>query len=389
MPLHREYPHLSFQRKWELNNRCQFMLGECNALLKAISNTPILPSYYDELMRVALRKGAQSTTAIEGNTLTDEQIARLLEGKKLPESIEYQGIEVQNIIEAFNAILRETVYENQEQLITPDLLKRFHKMVGKNLGHHFAAVPGQFRNSDVVVGRYRCPDYRDVPELIDKYCAFLRNTFQYQQGNNNNFADTFIEAIVAHVYLEWIHPFGDGNGRTGRLVEFYVLSRGAYPDITLHILSNFYNATRPEYYRQLDEAGKTGDLSAFIEYALLGFRDGLYQTLETIQTNKLHITWQKYVYEKFDTVKSRQKDVFKRQRTFALEVPIDREFTLGSIPDLNIQLAKLYSNISVKTLERDVNDLVQLDILKEKDGKYFANIATLSKMVAKRKRVAE
>jgi len=49
----------------------------------------------------------------------------------------------------------------------------------------------------------------------------------------------------------------------------------------------------------------------------------------------------------------------------------------------------LYSNISVKTLERDVNDLVQLDILKEKDGKYFANIATLSKMVAKRKRVAE
>jgi Fic family protein len=301
MKLSREYPHLEFIKKWALTNRGLIVMGQCISLIKSINNTPIMPKHYSDLMNVALQKGAQSTTAIEGNTLSEEEILNLVSGKKLPESIEYQGIEVNNILEAFNTLLLETVYEEKEQLITPELLLRFHKMVGKDLGEHFGAVPGQFRNANVVVGSYRCPDYIDVQLLIEKYCSFLRSHFKYEEGNQV-FSDIFIEAIVAHVYLEWIHPFGDGNGRTGRLVEFYILSRGCNPDITLHILSNHYNSTRPEYYRQLDNAFKKRDLSDFILYALIGFRDGLEKTLEKIQTSQLTITWQKYVYDKFDLV---------------------------------------------------------------------------------------
>ena len=58
-------------------------------------------------------------------------------------------IEVKNILNAFNEILVETIYDNKEQLITPELLLRFHKLVGKNHGEHFNAIPGQFRNNDV------------------------------------------------------------------------------------------------------------------------------------------------------------------------------------------------------------------------------------------------
>lgn len=74
-----------------------------------------MPQYYDELMLLALRKGAQATTAIEGNTLTEEEIAKLQEGQKLPPSKEYQEIEVSNILNAFNEILIEIVYKNKEQ----------------------------------------------------------------------------------------------------------------------------------------------------------------------------------------------------------------------------------------------------------------------------------
>lgn len=359
-------------------------MGQSIAYLKAINNTPIMPQYYSELMNVALVKGAQSTTAIEGNTLSDEEIHKLMEGKKLPSSLEYQGVEVQNILQAFNELLREIVYQNKEQLITPELLLRFHKMVGKDLGEHFAAIPGRFRNNDVIVGNYRCPDYRDVPALIDEYCKFLKDLFKYEDGKQL-FSDVFIEAIVAHVYLEWIHPFGDGNGRTGRLLEFYILSRAGNPDIALHILSNHYNLTRPEYYRQLDKAFQTRDLSEFIEYALVGFRDGLQQTLEKIQASQLLMTWQKYVYDKFNNVEMGQKEVFKRKRSFALELPIDSKFTIEDIPNLNIKLARLYSNISIKTLQRDISELMELEILKKDGNKYFANISVLNKMIAKRK----
>jgi Fic family protein len=359
-------------------------MGQSIALLRAINNTPIMPHYYQELMSVALIKGAQSTTAIEGNTLTDDEIIKVMEGQKLPSSIRYQGIEVENIIAAYNELLKETIYENKEQLITSELLLRFHKMVGKNLGEHFAAIPGKYRDSDVIVGHYRCPDYRDVPALISQYCEFLKTTFRFEEGKQR-FSDIFIEAIVAHVYLEWIHPFGDGNGRTGRLLEFYILSRGGNPDIATHILSNHYNLTRPEYYRQLDKAYQTRDLSEFIEYALVGFRDGLQKTLDKIQTSQLTMTWQKYVYDKFDGVPIGQRDVFKRKRTFALEVPTDSKFTIEEIPNLNIKLARLYSNISEKTLQRDIGDLLELEILKKEGNEYFANISALNVMIAKRK----
>jgi Fic family protein len=384
MKLNREYPHLLFQNHWTLRDLDLVRIGQCVSLLKAINNTPIMPEYYSELMHVALTKGAQSTTAIEGNTLTDEDINKLREGQELPPSIEYQGKEVLNILSAFDAILRETIYENKEQLITPELLLRFHKMVGKDLGEHFAAIPGKFRENDVMVGTYRCPDYRDIPVLVEKYCAFLREVFRYEDGKQK-FSDLFIEAIVAHVYLEWIHPFGDGNGRTGRLLEFYVLSRGGNPDITLHILSNYYNLTRPEYYRQLENAFKKRELSEFIAYALVGFRDGLQQILEKIQSSQLAITWQRYVYDKFDNVDQGQREVFKRKRTFALEIPVDTKFTKEEIPNLNIALARLYSNISEKTLERDLHELIELEIITAQDDKYFANISALNKMIAKRK----
>lgn len=343
-----------------------------------------MPHFYDELMKLALRKGAQATTAIEGNTLTDEEIAKLQDGEKLPPSKEYQEIEVKNILDAFNELLVETVYNNEEQLISPELLLRFHKLVGQNLGEHFNAIPGRFRNNDVVVGTYRCPDYRDVLTLVEKYCHWLRSEFKYEDGKQL-FSDIIIQSIVAHVYLEWIHPFGDGNGRTGRLIEFYILSRGGNPDITLHILSNHYNNTRPEYYRQLEKASKSGSLTEFIEYALTGFRDGLQQTLEKIQASQLLNAWQKFVYDKFDEIEIGQKQVFKRRRTLGLEIPIDKKFSFKEIPELNIKLARLYSNISSKTLERDLEELISHEIIVFQNSKYFANISVLNKMIAKRK----
>ena len=386
MTLHREYPHLLFKNHWQLSRRTLIMLGQCVAFIRAISDTPIMPKYYEELMNVALVKGTQSTIAIEGNTLSDVEIEKLRSGENLPPSKEYQGREAKNILEAFNGILFETVYQNKSQLIERELLLRFHKMVGKELGNRFEANPGKLRENDVIVGTYRCPDYRDVPELVNKYCQFLKDEFKFESVNQL-FSDIIIQAIVAHVYLEWIHPFGDGNGRTGRLVEFYILSRGGNPDITLHILSNHYNNTRPEYYRQLDNASKTKDLTEFLEYAILGFRDGLKQTLSTIQESQLVSTWQRFVYDKFNDVEIGQKVVFKRRRKFGLEIPLDKKFSFKEIPLLNIQLAHLYSGISEKTLERDIAELKRLDILKydEKDQKYYANITLINRMFAKKK----
>jgi len=69
-----KYPHIKFKTNWELKPLMYYMLGECNSLIKAINNTAIRPDYLTKLHSIALIKGAQATTAIEGNTLSIEDI---------------------------------------------------------------------------------------------------------------------------------------------------------------------------------------------------------------------------------------------------------------------------------------------------------------------------
>ena len=383
--LYREYPHLKFKRNWDLTVKSRHLLGECEAYVKAINNTPILPHHYQQLMSIALMKGAQATTAIEGNTLSEEEIQKIMNNQKLAPSKEYQAVEVKNILDALNQLLSEAVTSGVDQLITIDLLLRFHKMVGQNLGDYFAALPGKLRNSDVVVGTYRCPDYRDVQPLLEQLCSWLKDEFKYKQ-EEQSFSEIVIQAIVTHIYIEWIHPFGDGNGRTGRLVEFYILLRGCNPDIASHILSNYYNLTRTAYYYQIEKATTTANLTEFIEYALLGFRDGLVQTLDIVQKSQFQNTWQKLIYDKFDEIRrNSREEMFKRQRTLALELPFDTEFKLFQVSGLSIPLAKQYAGITEKTIQRDIEKLIELELVRKTQGSYIANTDILRSMIAKRR----
>ncbi len=367
--LTREYPHMPFRQQWELTPEIKFLLGQCEAFVKAIKHTPLLPEDYRRLLRVSMVKGAQATTAIEGNTLSEEEVRQVAEGAKLPPSKEYLQQEVQNIIDAFNELLDEVVHQDRVHLIDAELLKRFHRLVGKDLGEHFAAIPGRFREHQVVVGNYRCPAPEHIEDLAGNLCTWMRREFHFEQGDQP-FWKVVVQAIVAHVYVEWIHPFGDGNGRTGRLVEFYVMLRGGNPNIASHILSNHYNQTRTEYYRQLQMAGTEHGLTKFIAYALLGFRDGLEQTLLTIQKSQFDITWQKMVYDAFDQVKAGQMPLFKRRRRLALDFPKDRTLRPEEVPHINTTLAMHYANMSPRTIQRDLSELVIMELI-AKDGDGF------------------
>ncbi len=165
-----KYSHLLFKRNWEISSKSLLLLGQCQAYVKAISNTPILPDHYSQLLNLSLVKGAQATTAIEGNTLTQEEIEKIREGQHVTPSKEYQEIEVKNILDAFNELLKNVVVKDRSDLLTPSLIKRFHLMVGKNLGKYLDAIPGRFREDSRIVGTYKCPDHQDVPELIENLC---------------------------------------------------------------------------------------------------------------------------------------------------------------------------------------------------------------------------
>lgn len=377
------YEHMLFRTHWEVTPKARYELGQCDAIVQAIASAPLLPEYHRRLLLVSLTRGAQATTAIEGNTLSDEEIERMVEGKPLLPSKQYQEQGVRNILSAFNTLLHEVAVEGRAERISADLLRRFHRMIGKDLGEHFDAIPGRFREDDRRVGPYRTPAHQDVPELVSQLCEWLPREFRYETGQT--FAEAVIQAIVTHVYIEWIHPFADGNGRTGRLVEFYLLLRAGNPDIASHILSNHYNETRTEYYRRIQEAHDNRDLGAFIEYAVQGFRDGLLRTLQTLQANQFEITWIKLIYDRFAKKAYTKKSVFVRQRRLALALPRGRVLTVKDVTELTPAIARDYATLSEKTVQRDLETLVMMGIARREEAGYAADADVLRQQVPVRR----
>ena len=380
-----KYPHISFLPKWELKEDTIFELGQCDAIIRTLRDIPIRPEYRNMLQKVSLTKGAQATTAIEGNTLTNEEVEKVNEGIKLPPSKEYQEIEVRNILNAFNELLREVTDDNKLEVITINLIKRFNYLVGKDLGDHFEAIPGKLRDYPVIVGvKYRPPDYHDVEFLLKQFCGWSVKEFHFAEGQD--FRESVIQAIVSHVYIAWIHPFGDGNGRTARLLEFYILLRSGNPDFASHLLSNFYNETRNEYYRHLEKSTKTGDLSGFIAYAIKGYRDGLNDILRLIQLNQFETSWINYIHESFQTskIKSKNENLNKRRRNLMLAIPIFKRLKLDEILNLNVDISATYKILSRRTLMRDIKELIDLDILKNGQDAYWANIDLLKRYIPKK-----
>ena len=178
------YEHISFRKEWEISPDCAYMLGESEAYVKALTNIPLKPEHRSQLLQVSLIKGAQATTAIEGNTLKEEDIRKIPEGWSMPPSKKYLEIEVTNILESFNQLLKEIVNGTNIRIIIPDLIKEFHQMIAKNLGEHLDAIPGRFRENSRSVGTYLAPDYRAVEGLVEKLCDWLMTEFHYIKGQD-------------------------------------------------------------------------------------------------------------------------------------------------------------------------------------------------------------
>lgn len=187
-----------------------------------------------------------------------------------------------------------------------------------------------------------------------------------------------IRAVIAHLYIAWIHPFGDGNGRTARLLEFRFLLSSGVPHPAAHLLSNHYNQTRSQYYFELKRASQSkGDVIPFLAYAVQGFLDGLKQQIEKIQEEQWEVAWRDYVYSKFRGKSSERRE---RQRNLVFALPRDHSVVpIKELPLLEPRLAKAYASKTEKTLARDVNELVRIGLVKKEGrSKVRANIEAIS-----------
>ena len=363
-------------------------LGAIQSKIEHVANALLPPDEAEELHILYLAKGVHATTAIEGNTLSEEEVReRIAKKTRLPQSKEYLGKEIDNIAKTCNIIGRE-VLSGKESLLSADRIKAFNKRVLKGLPLDEEIMPGEFRKYSVGVGAYKGAPWQDCEYLIERLCDWLNHRIKADDPELS-LGYAVIKAVLAHLYIAWIHPFGDGNGRTARLVEFQILLSGRVPSVAAHLLSNFYNQTRAEYYRQLDKAGKSpsGPIG-FSFYALRGLRDALDEQIAFIRRHQWEVEWRDYVYREF---RGQQGAAAERRRLLALAIPsADPGGVLPSqLRRLTPEIAELSAGKTDKTLSRDINELLQMKLFRRVGKKVEANGSILSQLLPPRKAAEE
>jgi Fic family protein len=355
------HPWLSFQVDLRRAGfRFWVLLGEAVSKCEHIAGVPLNPSTRQKLHLLYLAKGVAATTAIEGNTLTEEEVLQHLENKlKLPPSKEYLSQEVDNLTAACNQINQRLQQGNDA--LTPDIICEFNRQVLNKLTPQEDVIPGRVRHHSAVVGTYKGAPAEDCEYLLNHFCDWLSGSaFEPPQGMGMHYA--VIKAIATHLYFVWIHPFGDGNGRTARLIEFQILLSGGVPTPAAHLLSNHYNQTRTEYYQKLELARKQENGAIFfLEYALQGFVDGLRQQLGVIKEQQWNITWENHVHNLFH---DKNSSANTRRRWMALDLGRTPEIVqVRKLSELTPRLAKAYAGKTSKTLQRDLNILQKMELV--------------------------
>jgi Fic family protein len=358
------------------------LLGEAVSKCEHVAALPMKPVLHERFNRVFLAKGALATTAIEGNTLSEDEVLAHLEGRlKLPPSKQYLTREIDNVVAAVNEIWTDATGRYSRP--TPGELKDFNRRLLEGLDLDPEVRPGEARRRSVGVGAYRGAPAEDCEYLVDRLCDWLAGS-DFEARPGEHLATAILKAAVAHLYLAWIHPFGDGNGRTARLLEFQILVHAGMPMPCAHLLSNHYNATRSEYYRQLDHAHRSGgEVVPFLIYAVRGLVDGLRAQVEWVRAEQWAAAWRDYVYEKF---LNKRTTADQRRLRLLLDLSDVRAPVLRSkLADISPRVTRDYARKTSKAMTRDINILRNLGLIHVSSAGVEANLRVMLAFTPQRK----
>ena len=195
-------------------------------------------------------KTIKGTLAIEGNTLSNEQITAVLEGRPVIAPIN-EVQEVRNAIKAYELL------DSLNPFSVEDLLKAHATMEAgliDDAGYFRRGGAGIMSGETII---HYAPDADRVPYLIADLFEWLTTTEEHP----------LVASCVFHYEFEFIHPFTDGNGRTGRLWQTLILSR--WREIFKNLpIENIVYKYQQEYYRAIAVSGGVDGCTPFIEFIL-------------------------------------------------------------------------------------------------------------------------
>ena len=345
-------PQISYDTETvSLLTKASGLIGELNGIGNTVENPHLL-------IRLHMKREAVASSKIEGTLAsiedlnTYEALGSFLksdsERLRMPEVVNYVGA----IDWAWDQI------DDKKRTLGLDIILGAHKilMTGITEGDK---TPGKFRAvQNMIVGREPLRTWIIyVPPPPESLAKLLQNLEDFCHDEHEDIP-VLIQCAMAHYQFEAIHPFGDGNGRIGRLLILLLLCQRGMLTAPLLYMSAFFDQHKIMYYDRLLEVSRNSDWNSWIKFFLNAF---VAQTTETISgIRRLQYLRQRY--------RRTLRDAGANINAFTVTDSLFRN------PHVTVPVAQRLLGMSYATAKRSIRTLVELGILTQSNARYQSKI---------------
>ena len=250
-------------------------LGQLKGEVSKIPNSQIL-------LDTLILQEAKDSNEIENIVTTDDEMYQASIDETVASVTAKEALNYSNAIKQGLDIIRKN------GLLTTNDIKRIQAIISPN--HPIRKIPGTVlknpRTQEVVY---------TPPQNHEEIIALLNNLESYINDTDFHDIDSLIKMPIIHFQFESIHPFYDGNGRTGRLINILYLVQQGLLDIPVLYLSSYIIKNKSDYYRLLQEVRTKGSWEEWIIWMLKGVEVTAKETI--IVVNKIKALMDKYKQE--------------------------------------------------------------------------------------------
>lgn len=311
-------PELNFKHEQfvDVMLKTRTELGELNGYSYSLPN-PLL------LLSPAVIKESVASSNIENINTTMEEA---LKAQLFPEA--EQKKPDKEVLWYRDAILWG--FENLRKIpISTKLILGIHRELLPDKSSGYRKIQNHIANSATGAVIYTPPPANKLPRLLNNWEQFV--------NKDDDGIDPLVKAAIAHYQFEAIHPFGDGNGRTGRILMVLQLIQQELLSLPILYMSGYINKNRSEYYRLLQAVRTDGDWHDFIFYMLKGFH------LQARETKTALLKVMELLEKTRNQIKTKHRKIYSAELVESIfALPIITPVNLGKKLDVNYRTASRY-----------------------------------------------
>ena len=344
------------------------LLIEAKTAAGVLKRLPYLSQWIEQVHEEQLRLEALGTSRIEGAEFTQrEQEEALASDTPALAGLTHS----QRQLRAASDTYRWLRSLPTDMPVTAELAFGIHQRIVKGCDDDHCE-PGALRRdgANVTFGRPRCRGTEGGLELAGAFEDLVQAIAREFPKH-----DRIIQAMAAHYHIGAMHPFGDGNGRSARALEAFMLRQAGVNDMVMVSLSNYYYEHQGEYLAALYESRSNGhNLTPFLRFALPAVTERCDALATEIVTHSKRILYREVAQSLFGRLRSPRRRALAERQLQIISVLLDTDSM--RLNELASRVSMYYRNLKFpdRALLRDILGLMDLSAIIISGGRVTADL---------------